>query len=63
MRVTSKDPNRLNRGKWFDEKYDNGLHYNQVYEILDELTAEGFTPFQIQEILKLGREEYKKRKA
>lgn len=56
-----KSMNDISKNKWFEQKYDNGLHYNQVYVLLNELTMEGFTPFQIQEIIRLGKEEYQKK--
>lgn len=49
----------LNKGKWFEQKGKHGLHYNAVYEKLDELSCK-YTPFQIVEIMELGVEQYKK---
>lgn len=50
----------LNKGKWFEQKDRHGLHYNAVYEKLDELSCK-YTPFQIVEIMELGVEQYKKK--
>lgn len=49
---------RTSYGDWHLQRTHNGLHYPEVYSILDELTQEGFTPFQIAEILRLGRDRY-----
>lgn len=47
----------LNKGKWFEQKGQHGLHYTAVYEKLDELSRK-YTPFQIVEIMELGVKHY-----
>ena len=49
-----------NQASWFDQKHCNGLHYNAVYQKLDDLTNKGFTAMQIEEILNLGEKKFNK---
>lgn len=58
-----KGMSNISKYKWFEQRPDNGLHYNQVYELLDELSFEGFTPLQIQEIIRLGKLVYQEKNA
>lgn len=47
------------KSDWFKQKHHNGLQYNQVYQVLDELTQKGYNCYQICQILELGEQAYK----
>lgn len=51
----------LFKGAFFEQKKMSKIQYNSVYEALDELTVQGYTAMQIEEIIKLGLERYKKK--
>ncbi len=44
----------LHYGRWFEQKKLNYLDYVSVYELLDELTIQGYTAKQIREALETG---------
>lgn len=51
----------LFKGRFFEQKQLSRIQYNAVYEALDELTVQGYTTMQIEEIIRLGLEQYKKK--
>jgi len=51
----------LFKGKFFEQRALSNIQYNSVYEALDELTVQGYTAMQIEEMLKLGEVEFNKR--
>lgn len=48
------------QNKWFEQKDLDKLNYIAVYQYLDELTLQGYTSLQIEQILKLGKVKYDK---
>lgn len=48
-------------GLWMDQKrYNSKIDYGSVYQLLDELTQQGYNCFQIREIIETGIKCYKK---
>lgn len=58
--IHNTKPEPVHYKRWFEHRDMHGLHYSQVYQKLDELTFNGYTPFQILKILELGESEYEK---
>lgn len=59
-RIRNTKSSTVSKNLWFSQKeYDSPYHYNSIYEVLDELTMDGYTAFQIEHIIRLGWEEYK----